>query len=131
MRALPADPPAALSKQSASHGKREEPHQPGKTQTAEYGGGAKILDAPDLVVLLACHVIGEFFDPSVEEFYGQHDEQCAHHGGIPGAAWGNNQAQQQPDDDQNRLVAQRRLGLKAVDKSADRILRSAVKTFHE
>jgi len=66
-------------------------------------------------MLLACHVIGEFFDPSVEEFYGEHDEQRAYHGRIPGAARGNNPAQRQPDEDQDRFIAQRRLGLKAVD----------------
>jgi hypothetical protein len=130
MSARRAHTATALSEQSASHGKRNEPHQPGKTQTAEHGGRAEILNAPDLAVLLACHMIGEFFDPSVEEFYGEHDEQGAYHGGIPGAARGNNQAQQEPDADQNRIIAQRRLGLKAVDQSADRILRSAVQTFH-
>ncbi len=84
-------PPADLSEQSASHGERREPHQPGKTQTAEHGGGAEILDAPDLAVLLAGDVIGELFDPSVEEFYSEHDEQGGYHGRIPSAARSNNQ----------------------------------------
>jgi hypothetical protein len=67
--------PIFLSEQSASHGKRHKPRQPSKTQTAEHGSGAEIFNSPDLVVLLGCHVIGEFFDPSVEEFYREHDEQ--------------------------------------------------------
>src|SRR5215469_5883802 len=122
---------SALSEQSASHGKRHQPYQPGKTQTAEHGSGAEILNSPDLAVLLGCDVIGEFFDPSVEEFYGEHDEQRAYHSGIPRAARGNDQAQQKSDEDQNRFVAHCRLGLKAVDDTADRILRSAVETFHD
>jgi len=82
-------------------------------------------------MLLARDVIGEFFDSSVEEFYRQHHKQCAYHGGIPGGARGNNEAEQHTQDDEQGFVAQRGLSLEAVDKTADRILRSAVETFQD
>lgn len=76
-------------------------------------------------------MIGEFFDCSVEEFYSEHNEQRAYHGRIPRTAWSNHQAEQQPGDDEKGFIAQRRLGLEAVDKPTDRVLCRAVKTFQD
>jgi hypothetical protein len=120
-----------LSEQAASHGQRGHPHQAGETQAAEHGGRAEILNAPDLAVPLACDVIGEFFDSSVEEFYGENDEQGPYHGSIPSAVRGNWDAKQQPRQHKQRFIAERWLGLEAVDQSAKRILSSAVKSFQD
>jgi hypothetical protein len=76
-------------------------------------------------------VVGEFFNGSVEEFYREHGQQSAYHAGIPGAARCDDQAERQTYDDENGFVAQRRLGSKAVGKSAQRILGSTVKTFQD
>jgi len=96
---------SALAKQAATHGKRRQPYQSGKTQTAEHGGGAKILNAPDLAMLFGRDVISEFFDSSVEEFYGQYHEQSAYHSRIPGGARGDNEAEQHAQDDEEAFVA--------------------------
>lgn len=82
-------------------------------------------------MLFGRDVIGEFFDSSVEEFYGQYHEQSAYHSRIPGGARGDNEAEQHAQDDEEGFVAQRRLSSEAVDKTADRILRSAVETFQD
>ena len=121
----------ALSEQSASHGKCRQPYQPGETQAAEHGSGAKIFNTPDFAVLLASNMIGQFFDSSVEKFYSEHDEQRTNHGSIPGAVRSDHHAKQQPADDEKGFIAQRCLGLEAVDEAADRVLCCTVKTLQD
>ena len=77
----PADgrPLTAFSEPSAAHRDRQQPHQPGKAERAKHRRRPEILDAADVVVLLARDVIGEFLDPGVEEFDGQDDEYRADH----------------------------------------------------
>lgn len=138
-RKLPSDPielttgqrPGPLAKQAAAHRERGQPDQAGKAQTAEHRGRAEIFDTPDFAVLLACHVIGEFFESSVEEFYRKYDEQCPYHGHVPGAARGNRDAKHQPCEHEKRFIAERRLRLEAVNQSPKRILGGAVKTFQD
>ncbi len=84
-----ASGPGILSKQAATHRERGQPNQAGEAQAAKHRGRAEIFDTPDFAVLLACHVIGELFESSVEEFYGDDNEQCPYHGDVPSSAWSN------------------------------------------
>src|SRR5437588_4362869 len=122
---------AALSEQSATHRERQQPHQSGQAEATKHGRRTEIFDAPDVLVLLARDVVGEFFDGGVEEFYREHGQQSAYHAGIPGAAWCDEEAERQTYYDEKGFVAQRRLGSKAVGESTQRMLGGAVKTFQD
>src|ERR1700687_2087754 len=86
----------------------------GRAETAKCGRRTKIFDAPDVLMLLAGNVVGEFFDGGVEEFYREYGQQSAYHAGIPGAARCDDQAERQTYDDENGFVAQSRVGSTAV-----------------
>ena len=119
-----------LSDQSAAQYERGKPHQPGKPDAAEHGGGPVILDPSDIHVLLGGHVVGKLFDRGVEELDRQQSEQRADHSDIPGQARRNEQTQKQPRHQQDHFLAQRGLAAKAVAYCPQRIDGRAEKPFH-
>ena len=118
-----------LSDQSAAQHERGKPHQPGKPDAAEHGGGPVILDPADIHVPLGGHVVGKLFDRGVEELDRQQSEQRADHSDIPGQARRNEQTQKQPRHQQDHFLAQRGLAAKAVAYCPQRIDGRAEKPF--
>lgn len=76
---------------------------------------------------LARDVIGELFNPGVEEFNGQYDEEHADHSGVPGGVRRQNESQRHGDDEKHGLIAERRFGFETVDEPMQRIFGRAEK----
>ena len=123
-------PQSRRSEQSAAHRDCREPHQADKRESAEHGGRAEVFDSADVAMLLRRDVVGKFFDCCVQKLDREYDKERRDHGDVPSKTRRDDKADRYGQREGNRLLADRGLGLDAVDNPAQRVLGRAEKSLH-